>query len=91
MCDFESPITHNYYPQMNTIKLDETIFLCPLHIPSRDCEKFAIIQDVDTDPKFFKKVVELWNYEKQKEDILAKIEKDKSLYEKVKALVNSKK
>jgi hypothetical protein len=36
-------------------------------------------------------VVELWNYEKEKEDILIKIEKDKSLYEKVKAIVNSKK
>jgi hypothetical protein len=36
-------------------------------------------------------VVELRNYEKEKQDILTKIEKDKALYEKVKALINSKK
>jgi hypothetical protein len=36
-------------------------------------------------------VVELWNYEKEKEDIVTKIEKDKLLYEKVKTHVNSKK
>jgi hypothetical protein len=40
-----------------------------------------------------KKVVELWKYEKEKEDILTKIEKDKkdkSLFEKVKAVVYGK-
>jgi hypothetical protein len=30
---------------------------------------------------------ELWNYEKEKESILTKIEKEKSLYEKIKAVV----
>jgi hypothetical protein len=53
----------------------------------RDCEKFAVIQDVDTDPKFYKKVVELLNYEKEKESRFTKIDKDKSLYEKIKAIV----
>jgi hypothetical protein len=57
-----------------------------LHLPCKDCEKFAVIRDVDTDPKFLKKVVELWKYE-EKESILTKIEKDKSLYEKIKAVV----
>jgi hypothetical protein len=47
----------------------------------------VIIQDVDTDPKFYKKVVELWKYEKEKENILTKIESDKLLYEKIKAVV----
>jgi hypothetical protein len=46
--------------------------------------KFTIIQDVHTNPKFYKKVVELWNYEKEKKDILSKIESDKSLYKKIK-------
>jgi hypothetical protein len=43
--------------RLEFIKLDETIILCPLHLPSRDREKFEIIQDVDTDSKFYKKAV----------------------------------
>jgi hypothetical protein len=79
----------NFYncPERDYIKLDEKIILYPLHLPCKDCEKFAVIQDVDADQKFLKKVVELWKYEKEKEDILTKIEKDKSLYEKVKTIV----
>jgi hypothetical protein len=72
MCDFSG----NFYN-----------YLCPLHLLYKDYEKFAVIQDIDTEQKFYKKVVELWNYEKEKEDILTKIEKDKLLYEKVKAIV----
>jgi hypothetical protein len=86
MCDFQDFPIRNC-ADWDYIKLDETIFLCPLHLPCKDCEKFAIIQDVDINPKFLKKVVELWRYEKEKEDILTKIEKDKLLYEKVKAVV----
>jgi hypothetical protein len=85
MCDFGGNFYN--YPELDYIKLDEIIILCPLHLPYKDCEKFAVIQDVDTDSKFFKKVVELWKYVKEKEDILTKIEKDKSLFEKVKAVV----
>jgi hypothetical protein len=86
MCDFQDFAVQNY-PEWDYIKLDETIILCPLHVSLRDCEKFAVIQDIDTNPKFHKKVLELWNYEKEKESILTKIEKDKSLYEKIKAVV----
>jgi hypothetical protein len=89
MCDFQDFAVYNY-PDFDYVKLDETIILCPLHIPCKDCEKYTVIQDVDTDPKFLKKVVELWRYEKEKEDILTKIEKDKSLYEKIKAVVYGK-
>jgi hypothetical protein len=55
--------------------------------PCRDCEKFAVIQDVNTNPKFYKNIVQLWNYEKEKESILTKIEKDKLLYKMNKAVV----
>jgi hypothetical protein len=85
MCDFSGNF-YNYL-EWDNIKLDEIIILCPLHLPFKDCEKFVIMQDVDTDQKFYEKVVELWNYEKEKEDILTKIEKDRLLYEKVKAIV----
>jgi hypothetical protein len=86
MCDFQDFTIRNY-PEWDNINN----FLCPLHLPCKDCEKFAVIQEVDTDPKFLKKVVELWRYEKEKEDILTKIEKDKLLYEKVKAVVHTHK
>jgi hypothetical protein len=88
MCDFSGNFFN--YPEFDYIKLDETIILYHLHLPCKDCEKFAVIQDVDTDQKFLKKVVELWKYEKEKEDILTKIKKDKSLFEKVKAVVYGK-
>jgi uncharacterized protein YnzC (UPF0291/DUF896 family) len=71
MCDFQDYPLRSY-TEWDYIKLDEMIILCPPHVPCRDCEKFAIIQDVDTDPKFLKKVVELWKYEKEKENILTK-------------------
>jgi hypothetical protein len=46
---------------------------------------------MDTDPKFFKKEVELGKYEKEMVNIFTKIEKDKLLNEKVKAIVLAKK
>jgi hypothetical protein len=90
MCDFQD-FPHRNYPEWEFIKLDEIIILCPLLLPCRDCEKFAIIQDVDTNSKFYKKEVELGKYEKEKENILTKIESDKSLYEKFKTTVVAKK
>jgi hypothetical protein len=74
MCNFQDFQLRNY-PEWDYIKLGETIILCPLHPPCRDCKKFAVIQYVDTDPKFLKKVVELWNYEKEKESNLLKSKK----------------
>jgi hypothetical protein len=56
MCDFQDfPLLN--YTEWHYKKLEEMIFLCSLHLRCKDCEKFAIIQDVDTNPKFFKKVV----------------------------------
>jgi hypothetical protein len=72
MCDFQDFPQENY-SELEFIKLDESIILYPLHLLCRGCEKFSIIQDFDTDPKFYKKGVELWKYEKEKESILSKI------------------
>jgi hypothetical protein len=67
----------------NKLKYRNYLELCLPHVPCRECKKFTIIQNVDNDQKFYMKVLELWNCEKEK--------KDKSLYEKIKApLVGNK-
>jgi hypothetical protein len=53
MYDFQNS-PHCIYPELEFIKIDEMMILCPLHAPCRECEKFTIIQDVDTDSKFYK-------------------------------------
>jgi hypothetical protein len=57
MGDFQDFSLRNY-SEWEFIKLDEIIILYSLQLPSRECEKFSIIQDVDINSKFYKKVVE---------------------------------
>jgi hypothetical protein len=54
-----------------------------LHFPDNNKEK-SNIKDIDTDFNLYKKVVDLWKREKEKEFILKTLENNNALYEKIK-------
>jgi hypothetical protein len=76
MCDF---IIDPKFFQIGEVNDFDFARYIPLHFPGNIEEKSAIIKDIDTDPNLYKKVVELWKREKEKESVIKSYEKIKGI------------
>jgi hypothetical protein len=74
--------------QINNNNNFQYVTYIPLHLPgSNGEEKSVITRDIDTDVNLYKKVVELWKWEKEKESVIKTIEDNDKIYEKIKGMV----
>jgi hypothetical protein len=78
MCDF---IIDPKFIQISEVNDFDFTRYIPLHLPGNIEEKSAIIKDIDTDPNLYKKVVELWKREKEKESVIKSIENNDKIYD----------
>jgi hypothetical protein len=85
MCDFI--IDLNFF-QINNNNDFEYVRYIPLHlVDSNSEEKSVIIKDIDGDTRLYKKVVELWKWQKEKDSVIKSIENNDKIYEKIKSIV----
>jgi hypothetical protein len=85
MCNF---IIDPKFFQINNNNDFKYVRYIPLHLAeSNNEEKSAIIRDIDTDTKLYKKIVELWKWKKEKESAIKSIENNDKIYEKIKSIV----
>jgi hypothetical protein len=81
ICEF---IIDPKFFQINNSYDFEYVTYIPLHLPrSNREEKSAIIREFDTDTNLYKKVVELWKWEKEKESVIKTIENNDKVYERL--------
>jgi hypothetical protein len=67
MCDF---LIDPKFFQIGEVNDFDFVRYILLHLPGNIEERSAIIKDIDTDRNFYKKVVELWKGEKEKESVI---------------------
>jgi hypothetical protein len=84
MCDFIIDPKFFQISEVNDFDFARCILL---HLPGNIEEKSAIIKDIDTDPNLYKKVVELWKREKEKESVIKSIGNNDKIYENIKGIV----
>jgi hypothetical protein len=85
MCDF---IIDPKFFQINNSNDFECVTYIRLREPGSNSEdKSATIRDIHTDANLYKKVVELWKREKEKESVIKSIENNDKIYEKIKSIV----